>query len=265
MSESVWQVESPRPSAAGMVTADESVEALPDGEEYWDAARRPWASFVFLLPLVFVYEIGVWLCSRGSVPARNGVDSWLRTRLSEAGAGHAWAPPLIVLGALLAWQWAGKHEWRLRPATLAGMFAESLVFAFVLIVIGTMQSGLLASLDVTAPLALGEAATRSVVYVGAGIYEELVFRLLLLPACFLAFRRGGASPRWSIALAVFATSTAFSIAHYVGGAEQFAMTTFTFRTLAGAYFATLFVTRGFGVAVGCHAMYDVVVGVLLAQ
>ncbi len=261
MNESVWQVE-----PAGPPPSDESPATVAEPEEYWEAARRPFASFVFLLPLVLLYEVGVWLCSDpAAVPVRNGVDAWIRDRLANAGAARVWLPPIAVLGVLLVWQAKSKERWTLRAPTLVGMFAESVVFAFLLVVIATLQSGLLTSLDVDTPLSLHQAASRSVVYVGAGIYEELVFRLLLLPACYLLFRQGGVSQKWSVALAVFATSTGFSIAHYVSGAEAFALSTFAFRTLAGAYFATLFVTRGFGVAVGCHAMYDVVVGVLMAR
>jgi hypothetical protein len=36
---------------------------------------------------------------------------------------------------------------------------------------------------------------------------------------------------------------------------------FVFRTCAGLFFTFLFVARGFGVAVGAHAGYDVLVGV----
>jgi hypothetical protein len=39
---------------------------------------------------------------------------------------------------------------------------------------------------------------------------------------------------------------------------------FVFRTVAGLYFTLLFVLRGFGVAVGAHAGYDVLVGVSVA-
>jgi hypothetical protein len=35
---------------------------------------------------------------------------------------------------------------------------------------------------------------------------------------------------------------------------------FLFRTMAGVYFALLFQFRGFAVAAGAHACYDVLVG-----
>ena len=65
-------------------------------------------------------------------------------------------------------------------------------------------------------------------------------------------------------MALLATSLLFSAAHYVGpAADTFSLFSFTFRLLAGLFFAVLFVIRGFGVTAGCHAAYDVLVGVLL--
>lgn len=42
--------------------------------------------------------------------------------------------------------------------------------------------------------------------------------------------------------------------------ESFQWYTFCFRTTAGLFFAALFVYRGFGVAAGTHAAYDILVG-----
>ncbi|WP_375154909.1 CPBP family glutamic-type intramembrane protease [Stratiformator vulcanicus] len=106
---------------------------------------------------------------------------------------------------------------------------------------------------------------RALAFVGAGIYEEVLFRLLLLPAFYLGFRAMQAGVLGSTILAVLASSLAFSLAHYVGPAgESIVPFTFLFRTLAGIFFATLFFARGFGITVGAHAVYDLIVGVLLA-
>ena len=57
------------------------------------------------------------------------------------------------------------------------------------------------------------------------------------------------------------TSLLFSAAHYVGPCgDPFRWLTFLFRFLAGVFFAVLFRYRGFGIAAGTHAFYDVLVG-----
>jgi len=65
-----------------------------------------------------------------------------------------------------------------------------------------------------------------------------------------------------VLIAALVQAALFSAAHHLGPyGEPFNNYVFVFRTLAGLYFAFLFQLRGFGVAVGAHACYDVVVGV----
>ena len=65
----------------------------------------------------------------------------------------------------------------------------------------------------------------------------------------------------SLAGGALLTSIVFAGAHHIGPmGEPFLWYTFLFRMTAGIFFAALFVYRGFGVAAGTHAMYDVLVG-----
>ena len=106
-------------------------------------------------------------------------------------------------------------------------------------------------------------------FFGAGIYEELLFRLMLLPALMGLLRLSGFSLRASLITAVIVTSLIFAAAHYhidfefagrhfaTTHGEEFQWRSFTFRAIAGAYFSLLFAFRGFGIAAGAHALYDV--------
>ena len=61
--------------------------------------------------------------------------------------------------------------------------------------------------------------------------------------------------------AVVITSLLFSAAHYIGPqGDSWQLYSFVFRFLAGGFFAVLFVYRGFGIAAGTHALYDIFVG-----
>jgi membrane protease YdiL (CAAX protease family) len=103
-----------------------------------------------------------------------------------------------------------------------------------------------------------------VCFLGAGIYEEALFRLLLLSLLGFLFRLGDLPPRGADVLAILVSALIFAAAHHIGPAgEPFGGYVFLFRSIAGIYFALLYQYRGFGIAVGAHAGYDVLVGVLL--
>lgn len=110
------------------------------------------------------------------------------------------------------------------------------------------------------PAATTPASSLLVAYLGAGIYEETLFRLLCLPMLWAVGWGLGLSRGWSLALAVVLTSCMFSAAHHWGPhGEPFSWYCFGFRTAAGLCFATLFIFRGFGIAAGTHALYDILV------
>ncbi len=241
-------------------------------------ARRPLASLVFLLPLLAIYEAGViWFGGDLSAAVRNGADAWMRGWLESLGVPFGFVLPALVVAVLLGWHLSVKHPWKVSAETLMGMFAESLLFAFALIVAGQLQDlaferlgnpevALAVQSSAAKPASIrSETAAQAVTFVGAGIYEEVLFRLCLLPACFGIFRLLNLTKLWAAALAVISTSLLFAVAHHVGPTgETLRLFPFTFRTLAGLFFAGLFVMRGFGVTVGTHAAYDLLVGLLLA-
>jgi hypothetical protein len=102
--------------------------------------------------------------------------------------------------------------------------------------------------------------------IGAGIYEELIFRLILIIGLMMLFqdvlRLGHKS---SIILSVLISAALFSAYHHIVYLEgrfiqstPFNWTEFGFRTIAGIYFAVLFAIRGFGITAGAHAFYDII-------
>jgi membrane protease YdiL (CAAX protease family) len=92
---------------------------------------------------------------------------------------------------------------------------------------------------------------------GAGIYEEFLFRLVGIGLIMLICVDLLKGPRGAVAaVAVVATSLIFSLYHFLGP-EAFSWRLLVFRAGAGAYLAALYITRGFGVAVGAHACYNV--------
>jgi membrane protease YdiL (CAAX protease family) len=103
-----------------------------------------------------------------------------------------------------------------------------------------------------------------ITYVGAGIYEEIVFRLILMTAINWLLLVVWTPDAWAKFIAIVASALVFSFAHHIGPyGEDFEKRVFIFRLMAGMYFALLFQWRGFGITAGAHACYDVMVGIAL--
>ena len=155
------------------------------------------------------------------------------------------------------------------PNLCLGMAIESIGGALILWGLSRMYSplldklGLALSIPPDHPPGLNTAAVGQVVtYVGAGIYEEVVFRLALFGLLRAVLTTAQIPARTAIVLAASASAILFAVAHHIGAhGEQIDGFNFLFRVLAGLYFTALYQFRGFGIAVGAHACYDVLVGI----
>lgn len=234
---------------------------------YWAFTKQPLPSLIFLAPLLATYEFGVlWLGDSQPGVIRTGVDAWVRQGLAVLGLTSVWLPPLLLVLALLTWQVLAWRPWRLRPAYLFGMVFESAGLAVVLVGLSRLVDLGLTQLDEVGPwLSAGPvhkatSAQAMLGYLGAGVYEEAIFRLALVPISYGLLRILMTPKVLAGALAVTGSAWLFSIAHHVGlPGEPFTWYAFFFRWAAGVYFAWVFVARGFGIAVGTHAAYDLLV------
>jgi membrane protease YdiL (CAAX protease family) len=233
---------------------------------YWRAVREPRYSLLFALPLLLLYE-GLSFGMTGSAFAgvRNGADVLLKTAFVAFGGRHGVALfSLVLLGAgtWLVLRDRRQHPGSLRRGYFGGMVAESVVYAFLFGGVVSTLTGLLLSPRLAAvqgggpvPLALG---AQLVISLGAGIYEELLFRVLLVWVFTalggaLGLKRAGA-----VALAVVLSALVFSAFHYVGPlGDTLTLSSFTFRAIAGLLLSALYVARGFGITAWTHALYDV--------
>jgi Type II CAAX prenyl endopeptidase Rce1-like len=236
---------------------------------YWASTRRPFPSLLLVAPMVIAYESGVlWLGGTTPGSLRTGADTWMRHALASLGLSDHWLLPLLLFLILLTWQVVSFYSWRFSPAILAGMVIESVVWAVVLLGISRMIDFGFSYLEQTAaPLlalsAVGDEPSISslIGYLGAGVYEEALFRLILVPMLFAALRLLQTPQVLASALAVTGSALLFALAHHAGSpGEPFTWFAFVFRWMAGVFFAWVFILRGFGIAVGTHTIYDILVG-----
>ncbi len=225
---------------------------------YLARSTEPLHILVFLLPLIAMYEIGsaIWLVD----PETGGILETIRAHrllykfFETFGVGGAMLPGVALVVVLLVWHALSKKSWRIRPAVVALMALESAAWTLPLLVLG-QAAGLVA-------LAAGAGAEPTdrplgasiTIAVGAGLYEELLFRMVAIALLHFILvdliqieRRAGT---WA---AVALAALAFAAYHDDWSAR------FVFLLAAGGFFGALYVTRGFGVVVGAHTLYDVIV------
>jgi hypothetical protein len=234
---------------------------------YWTLSRAPRYSVTFALPLLILYEALAATLSRfAGEQMRNGADVILRSFFVAAAGARG--PLIFVLCVIAVSVWLIARDLRkggrLEPRVFMWMMAESLAIALVFgLVIGTLTARLLslAPLTIVATQPRMGVGANLMLSLGAGLYEELLFRVLLVSGLLLLARRVlGFGTTLANTFAVGLGALIFSAFHYIGPfGDPLRLDSFVFRTIAGIAFSALYVFRGFGITAWTHALYDVLV------
>jgi membrane protease YdiL (CAAX protease family) len=215
-------------------------------------------SIVLVFPALLIYELGLFALR---LHQRNGVD--LITDEIGARIGYANFGILLVVVFFVLYLWLRRSQ-RFEWSALIPVLLESGVYAltmgtfiiFVMVDVLHMSPKLL----VAASQPQG-AAQKIVLALGAGVHEELFFRLILLGG-MVAVGEKLVGRKTAIVASFLLSSAIFSAVHHLNPADPFRIGEFTYRTLAGLIFALLYWFRGFAVAVYTHALYDIYVMLL---
>jgi membrane protease YdiL (CAAX protease family) len=253
-------------------------------DSYLERTSRPVYAIVFLLPFIVFYELGTIFINTdvlSQTEIRVVAFVWLQELLGYLGFGgkFLWAmPALLVIVILLAYQLVSGKRWWVSFTDLLPMTLECILLAIPLIVLSLFLHSSAVASNWSAqcvPAAAQSAAPAQaqpslladiVTGIGAGIYEELLFRLILICLLLLLFQDVfGFGKNNAIVLAVLVSAALFGAHHHIdfltGSPNQtdfFDWWKFIFRTMAGVYFAMLFAIRGFGITAGTHAFYDII-------
>lgn len=243
--------------------------AVEDRRSYWQLTRKPLPCLAFVAPILLIYELGVlWLGGKSALSFRTGADAWMRQALAGVGLTDHWFLPFCLVVSLLVWHAVDPRDWKFAPSSLVGMAIESVLLAVALVGLSRVVDIGFTCLEHAPAIALAADPTSQphpaaplIGFLGAGVYEEALFRLALVPLFFGVLRLLQTPTVLASSIAVTTSALLFSLAHHAGSpGEAFTWFAFIFRWLAGVYFAWVFVVRGFGVAVGTHSAYDVLVG-----
>ncbi len=254
----------------------------PAEEELSIPRSGPLTDLALTLPLFVGYHLGVIF-----LPVRNAADMVTRELGQLANnnlfayfaltlaIGAGYVTPLLMAGRgrhlkLDRFFWLGAEgvAYALMMRLLAG-YAVAKLLALTLTdpsVVGLMNAAPALSSSVEAAGhsgALGDRAAGAVMSMGAGFYEELVFRFGLygLGGTLLLFVMNVTSKVAKLAYRIgwaLLVACVFSGWHYVGElSDPFDLMTFLFRGVCGLVFTAIYHFRGFAPAVWTHALYDI--------
>ncbi len=235
---------------------------------YTELSTDPLHILLFLLPLVLFYEATLVYSRTSGVVDSVAAHELIYRFLRAFGDAALYLPGIVLIGILLVMKIARRDAWRVRASVFPLMAVESVVWAIPLLVIAALLSttpavGVMGNAggtgavggDLSGVPLLGRIALS----IGAGLYEELLFRLLFVSVAAMLLRNiARVSDTWAAGLAIALAAIAFTFYHQSGNPA-----TVTARRLlyfvAGCFLGLLFVMRGFGIVVGAHAVYDLFV------
>jgi len=227
---------------------------------YLVETRRPLHSLSAIAPLVLAHAALTWLFEPPVSAAAALWVQWplVRMGLSSGMAAVVLAALFVLAGIALSYREIRGGHARFKPLLLPWIWAEGCAWGLVLHLawngIGRGTAG-------GDGLGVGDNLALAL---GAGIYEELVFRVVVFWLVRKALDLAASSPPKEVAAlgrtlsAVLLTSLIFASAHHFGP-EPFSWDALLFRTVAAVVFTSLFAWRGLGVAACAHAAYDVFV------
>ncbi len=234
---------------------------------YQRITRTATYGFLASLPLLLLYEVLIIVANGGVTGGvRVGAEVWTKELLASLGVHGMLLTGAVVLGlGIGVYVWERKRHIPIRAKYFGWMVGESAVYAVLLaFLISTVVGMIFAAAPVSAaaaPMPLQESLPlKLALSIGAGLYEELVFRVVLVGGLFVILRSILASRGTAYAVAAVVGALIFSWVHYIGVlGDAFELPSFTFRFLFGLALNGIFLARGFGVAAWTHALYDVLV------
>jgi membrane protease YdiL (CAAX protease family) len=214
--------------------------------------------FLAALPLFAAYELFLlWSNPVNGRVVRVGAEVWTKELLWMIGLQGQLALGLIVILAGLVILWRDRHRnIPIRISYFMGLLLESGLYAVVFAVLISSFVGMVFA--VIPPLETGQI-THLGLSIGAGLYEELFFRVLLVSGLYAVVRvLSNLNRTRSYIIAAVVGALIFSAVHYLGPlGDAFALPSFLFRFLFGLVLNALYVVRGFAVAAWTHALYDI--------
>jgi membrane protease YdiL (CAAX protease family) len=229
---------------------------------YFSSTHTLLYSYLISLPLLLAYEVLIFIAQPDAEQVvRISVDVWIKRLFSYIGPDVLSITLIFValLGVFVLYRERERLS-TLRVSYFGGMIIESSIYAFVLALLISATVSNLLQIVQTSPIEQLTLLQQFALSLGAGIYEELFFRVILVSALLYIFKKIFNKKYVSFISAIVIAALIFSLVHYVGlMGDPFTFGSFLFRFLFGLALNAIYIWRGFGMAAWTHAIYDLVV------
>ncbi|MDZ7719711.1 MAG: CPBP family intramembrane glutamic endopeptidase [Balneolaceae bacterium] len=234
---------------------------LRKSRSYLDQTKGILYSYLISIPLLMLYELLIWISQPPDQTVRISVDVLFKSFFQFLGMNAISATLLIAafIGAVVLYRKRSELP-HLRSTYFISMLLESAVYAVLITVL------IVGLLDTILTMNLSESAGTLnnvqlfALSLGAGLYEELFFRVILVGGLSLFFMNFFSKKTTAYAFSILIAAFIFSGVHYIGQyGDFFTLGSFLFRFLFGLALNLIYVIRGFGIAAWTHALYDIFV------
>ena len=227
-------------------------------QDYLQKSKSPFYSFIITLPIFLLYELGL-LLMRGTEFSyiKNGADVLIEDMIATLGFDIFYISSSIFLLAFFIiayYQKKNYDSFTIYKSYLSIMLFESFVYALLLfLLLGNMSLYLM-------DISVEDIKFNIILSLGAGIYEELIFRVfsIFILYKFISFIFKSMRHFSTQFSALLLSSILFSLFHFMG-TESFSQEAFTIRFIAGILLGVLYINRGFGITAITHSFYDIFV------
>lgn len=229
---------------------------------YFTSTRTLLYSFLLSVPLFVIYETLIIISQpQAEQIVRISVDVWMKSLFTWLGVDAVSFSLLLLLliGFYILFR-ERKNFGQLSFRRFPIMLGESLIYAVIVALISNSLVSLIFNMAASDPLSSLSFLQKLALSIGAGLYEELFFRVILVSLLILLFNRMFPKKWASYIAAVTLSALLFSAVHYIGSmGDAFTLSSFTYRFLFGLLLNAVYLYRGFGIAAWTHALYDVLV------
>ena len=227
---------------------------------YWKVTKNIYYSLLFIFPMLFLYEMLCWIQFSGkAAEIRNGADVFLRQFIMGFGKHSESIYGLlliIVFFGIIFFNRNVLNKGHIKFTFLLYMLAESLLWSLGFLILMSISEKIILSI-----LERNIIPEQFYLAIGAGIWEELLFRVCAIGLCLSLLRKIiKYSGIFSALIAILFAAVLFSLFHYIGPfGDIFTYKSFYIRTWAGIFLGSLYLFRGLGITVYTHIFYDMAI------